>query len=245
MEETGFKFYVHDIVCVGGKREVAELSYHKRMYHVQELLRWHAFPPDDPRADFITMLAKSIFPLSELTQLWRNVIPALRHRCDGLIFTPNELPHTGKKNKMLFKWKQPVNHTVDLQLGPLSGERQEYNHFGYPVFELYTWDTVNTYPFCQVSISLEQWASIGLSNPAASFGAIVECKYDFDQGVWIPVNLRPDKVKPNDISTVKLTIETILECLTIEELLNISSHARSGMTRNNMALSDPSEFYKP
>lgn len=233
-EPTGYKYLVHDIVCCGGRPDVATLSYHRRMHHVTELLRWFTYPPKNPKHDIITLLPKPIYPLGEIRRLWYDVIPNLHHRCDGLILTPNDLPHTGKKNRLLYKWKQPIDHTIDLQLAPGPNPH---------TWNLMTWDTVNYHLFCDVTVSPNVWMAAGIHDPQHFVNAIVECRYDFDLGVWIPVNLRPDKVKPNDVSTIRLTMETILECLTIEELLNLGDNTK--FTRRAMDMMDPSEYYKP
>lgn len=216
-EKGGLSYYVHDIVCVCGKVEVAFEKYTERLYHVRELLRWHVFAPDDSRLDNITFLPKQVFPLRELSHVLENVIPNLHHRSDGLIFTCNTLPHEGKKDTFLFKYKRPKDHTLDLQLGPCVGEN---------TFQLLTWDTHVTHVFETVTLPRTKWTAVGVHSPMAQQGCILECAYDFDNAKWVPVNIRLDKVKPNDVSTIQLTLETMLESLTIEELLSISYRAK-------------------
>jgi hypothetical protein len=241
LERGELKFLVHDIMCVRGKREVAHLNYQDRMYHVQELLRWHCFPPDQPEMDFILLLPKQVFPLHQLAHLWNDIIPKLHHRCDGLIFTPDNVPHIGKKNKLLFKWKQPCDHTIDLQLDRLTTEPKQRSR--YPTFLLKTWDTISYIPFCEISLSYEEWRALGVEEGSKMLGAIVECRFDRHRDTWSPVNFRPDKVKPNDVSTVKLTINTIYESLTIIEILNLVSHLKPAALPQRA--SDLSRYYKP
>ena len=240
LESTGFKFLVHDIICVGGNQGVASLSYQERMYHVQELLRWHCFPPDNPRLDLVTILPKQVIPFSELPILWENIIPNLKHRCDGLILTPDTLPHTGKKNKFVFKWKHPADHTIDLQLEPPIVVPAENE---WPVFQLMTWDTVHLHPFGEIAMSLQEWNNIGVMDPYGLLGSIVECRFDFDRALWVPITLRSDKVKPNDITTIELTIKTMMECLSISELMNISRHVRK--EKKFVTHHDPRQYYDP
>jgi len=45
--------------------------------------------------------------------------------------------------------------------------------------------------------------------------------------MWVPIAWRNDKLVPNDIYTIRRTIETMIEGLTIEELLNISRHLKN------------------
>lgn len=44
--------------------------------------------------------------------------------------------------------------------------------------------------------------------------------------MWVPIARRTDKLSPNDVFTIQRTIETMLEGLTMEELLNISRHIK-------------------
>lgn len=236
-EPTGFKFYVHDIVCMGGKRTVSAMTYTERMKKVQDIVRWGCFPSDDGQEQ-IMLLAKQIFPLSNLHHLWNNVIPNLQHRTDGLILTPNDLPHTGKKNKLLFKYKSPEDHTIDLQLdrrldfcrGEVEGLPSSVDGLGPPfmAYQLQTWDTQVRHDFCEISMSPARWTSIGIPTPDSAIGSILECKYNSDRTMWVPIAWRSDKLVPNDIYTVRRTIETMIEGLTIEELLNISRHINGG-----------------
>jgi hypothetical protein len=249
-EPTGFKFYVHDLVCMSGKRNVAALDYVSRMKHVVDIVRWGCFPPEDGN-EHIQLLPKKLFPLTNLKQLWFDIIPHLQHRCDGLILTPNELPHTGKKNKLMFKYKGPDDHTIDLQLdrkldqcvGEVEGLPHTSDGLGPPylAYQLQTWDTQDRHDFCEISMAPQRWASIGIPDPDRARGAILECKYNSDRTMWVPIAWRNDKLGilglicwakdtktkisvPNDIYTIRRTIETMIEGLTIEELLNISRH---------------------
>lgn len=231
---TGMRYYVHDIVCVCGKTDVAFEKYTERMYHVRELLRWHIFPPDNDLLNTITFIPKQVFPLSELPHVVDKVIPNLRHRSDGLILTCNTLPHQGKKNTLLFKYKLPKDHTLDLQLG----ECVAHN-----TYELLTWDTHVTHLFETVSLSREKWAAVGVQSPLAQKGCILECAYDFEAAKWVPVNIRLDKIKPNDVSTIQLTLETMMETLSMEELRSIARHAKPVDTRIR---GNPDDYgYKP
>jgi len=232
-EPTGFKYYVHDIVCMSGKPQVATLDYDARMKQVTDIVRWACFPPEDGHEQ-IMLIAKHIVPLQDLPKLWHTFIPKLAHHSDGLILTPKRLPHTGKKNKLMFKFKNPDDHTIDLQLdrrldhcvGEVEGLPSDADGLGppYSAFQLQTWDTHVRHDFCEVSMSPERWAAIGVPNPDQSAGVILECKYNSDRTMWVPIAWRNDKLVPNDVYTVQRTIETMIEGLTIQELLNISRH---------------------
>jgi hypothetical protein len=177
-----------------GKRNIAELHYVDRMKHVVDIIRWACFPPDE---EYIMVLPKQIFPLRDLgkvclfnvvsdsllVELWTQVIPQLAHRSDGIILTPNNLPHTGKKNKLMFKHKCPDDHTIDLQLGArlnyckggVEGMSDSVDGLGPPhrAYSLQTWDTQERHDFCEVSMSPARWASIGIPDPDSAAGVIL------------------------------------------------------------------------
>lgn len=222
LEPTGMKLYLHDVVCLSGKTSVAQLNYVDRIRIVREVTMFYCFPSPDCN-DMVQVLPKRIYPLHELPRLWENDIPNLAHRCDGLIFTPNSLPHKGQKSKQLFKWKRPQDHTVDLQIGEVmepnastvktvfdkrrDGEKnwvQKEHEFGrlWSSVVLYTWDTKEKIFFCTTAMSPEKWAEIEIDDPNRFFGNIVECVYHTDKNMWIPIALRKDKLVPNDTHTV-------------------------------------------
>lgn len=247
-EPTGFKYYVHDIVCLAGKPHVATQPYRQRMEQVTNILRWACFPPDpESRAPLqLQLLPKQLYPMKDLGRVWHEIIPRLAHRSDGLILTPDKIPHTGKKNKLMFKYKEPSDHTIDLQLdrrldhsvGDVEGMDSRQDGLGppYPAYQLQTWDTRDRHDFCAVSMSPERWAQLGFTpetgGPDGHRGAIVECRYNEDRVMWVPVAWRTDKLVPNDVHTVQRTIETMIESLTVEELLNISRHLPSKFNNN-------------
>jgi len=193
-EPTGFKFYIHDIVCMSGKRHVAKFNYVDRMKQVVDIVRWACFPPDDGN-ELVQLLPKQLFPLTDLQRLWTEIMPKLQHRSDGLILTPNKLPHTGKKNKLMFKFKEPDDHTIDLQLDrrldPLGDgmlkEMEGLPHTAdglgppYTAYHLQTWDTQVRHDFCEIAMSPHRWASIGIPDPDRARGVILGNRFPFLQ----------------------------------------------------------------
>lgn len=45
--------------------------------------------------------------------------------------------------------------------------------------------------------------------------------------MWVPICVRKDKLVPNDNYTVRRTVKTIIENLTLEELMNMSDHNKA------------------
>lgn len=119
-EPTGLKMYVHDVVFLAGSNDIALQNYHVRVQTIRDVLRFYCFPSEDGE-DMFQVLPKRVYHFSDLRKLWTQDIPALAHKNDGLVFTPDALPHRGKKSKEVFKWKRPQNHTIDLQLGERLG----------------------------------------------------------------------------------------------------------------------------
>lgn len=255
-EATGYKYYAHDIMSMAGNTQIALQPYQQRMRRVADLVRWHCFPPDNAMHD-LGMYAKQVYPLRNLHDLWYKIMPRLPHRSDGLILTPNGLPHTGKKNKLLFKWKAPGDNTIDLRLADPVDAEPDYTAVSldglgdpYQAYKLQTWDTSEYFDFCEIAMSSERWYAIEVGQPDERAGIILECRFNFERNLWVPVNIRQDKIVPNDVTTIRKTIEAMVENLTIDELLNISRHAREvhtpagGGMGPNMVY-DPSEYYAP
>lgn len=251
-EPTGFKMYVHDLICLSGNTSVSKLPYHDRIKLVRETIMFYSFPcapkEDGEYGDIVQLLPKRVYPFSELNRLWLNEIPNLAHGCDGLIFTPDALPHCGQKCKELFKWKKPSEHTIDFQLGEMLeannqsastvfDSRRENEklwvetdeNYGrkWPSFVLYTWDTKEKIFFCTTAMSPAMWKSIDVPDPLSEKGIILECAYHSDKKMFIPIAARRDKLVPNDNYTVRRTITTIMEHLTIDELINKSRHYKT------------------
>jgi hypothetical protein len=264
VEPTGFKMYVHDVICLAGDKGVAKLNYSDRVRLVREAIMFYSFPGAPQYSnrevhqestnrktiknfdgDIVQVLPKRVYPFSELKKLWNQEIPSLSHKNDGLVFTPNALPHKGKKCKELFKYKKPHEHTIDLQLGErldpgnqcatsIFDKRRENEklwketdpRFGknWPSYVLYTWDTKDYLVFGTTALAPEIWKSIDVNDPSTEKGIILECAYHSDKNMWVPIAARRDKLVPNDNYTVRRTITTIMEHLTIVELINISEH---------------------
>lgn len=248
-EPNGFKMYIHDVICLSGKTAVSKLPYHERIKLVRETLTFYSFPSapkeDGEPSDIIQLLPKRVYPFSELNRLWLHEIPNLTHKNDGLVLTPDALPHCGRKCKELFKWKKPHEHTIDFQLGEMlepsnqsastvfdprrDNEKlwvQTDDNYGrnWPSFVLYTWDTKEMLFFCTTAMSPEMWKRADIPDPRSEKGLIVECAYHSDKRMFIPIVARRDKLVPNDNYTVRRTITTIMEHLTIDELINKSRH---------------------
>jgi hypothetical protein len=172
------------------------------MTEVVNIVRWACVPPDNGN-EMIQLLAKQIFKFKDLPHLWREIIPRLAHRNDGLILTPADLPHQGKKNKLLFKFKGPNDHTIDLALGQKVETNQDDNlkplspdGLGPPhtAFHLQTWDTQNYMNFCEIAMAPERWHAMGIDDPTRHPGIIVECQYNPDRAMWVPFTWRRDKL---------------------------------------------------
>lgn len=197
----------------------------------------------------IQVLPKKIFPFSQLNTLHYDVVPKLPHKCDGYILTPHELPHQGRKCKQLFKFKKPEDHTLDLRLGRrvkigngtdgcVDGIH-DIKKGPYDVYDLQTWDTKEWISFATIGMAPNLWNAIGITanifdnivtagkgEAVDGKSIILECRYNGARNLWVPVAVRHDKLVPNDSHTVKRTIQTMMEGLTIAELLNIAKHVR-------------------
>ena len=75
-------------------------------------------------------------PLSGRKVCAANILPALPHGNDGLIFTPIDAPYKAGTDETLFKWKPPHLNSVDFELCVKRGYYLLNIHDnGSPVFE--------------------------------------------------------------------------------------------------------------
>lgn len=127
------------------------------------------------------------------------------NECDGLIFVPENEPYLCHDIK-LFKWKWTGMNTIDLLVESQNNDDS---------FAL----SAGGYQNQTVIITHVQKEDISFT---VFPGQIVECNYDRTEGKWIVLNVREDKIKPNHITTVISTMETMIDNLTKEDLLAIA-----------------------
>jgi hypothetical protein len=203
----------------------------------------------------LTFRPKRVLPIQQLDILWRSRA-TLKHKSDGLIFTPVEEPvRTGTHSRM-FKWKS--HHTVDLVWQVQWNDKQ--NHWDYRVRYRHAdkdcfgdRDGVTVMQPLELHQQIRQVPLIIVPNTYAKtildwhfhrgeykFAHVVECSCRMpNMAEWLSetevpmiecsiLKIRHDKMEPNQKTTIEHTLRNIQENITIKELLDvIQSHQQN------------------
>ena len=138
---------------------------------------------------------KKFYPLSNLYQLSQNIQDGKLGKCDGLIFMPlNDAVVTGRATNIK-KWKPTMQNTIDLY------------HCNGEWFCIGTSGEKEVYPI--------------VVNGGTNKTTIYELK-PIGNSSWEIYTERQDKKNPNHISTIKKTLSTIEEDITLPDILNFS-----------------------
>jgi mRNA guanylyltransferase len=198
------------------------------------------FPGERQYQPFLLMLKE--FGLGYgIEQIFKQVIPHLRHGNDGLIFTCRNTPYKHGTDPHILKWKPAEENTIDCRMKltfptvePTEAERKEgitepfIDYDSVPKAELYIF-TGNSgpekyEPFSNLYITEAEWETLkGLGDPLND--RIVECHQD-EQKHWRIVRFRDDKDEANHKSTVLSVLDSINDCVSFTELCKLSQRIR-------------------
>ena len=145
--------------------------------------------------DPVLIKLKKMVPLGELDNYYRNVIPTLPYKTDGLIFTPVDEPVKLGTHNTMFKWKPRDLNTIDFQV---------------------KWHGSKCALYIQDKGKLVYESEIKNTEPYADMlgeDTIVECMYVSNEYPmwWKPIGVRADKTYPNSRFTFYRTLVNIKE----------------------------------
>ena len=219
-----WNYLIFDIIQISGDN-VLQQSFENRMEHANKTIS--------------TLWKKNTFPLficvKPLFSTVKDVIDnqkMLSHKSDGIICMPCEQPvRTGRQFSM-FKWKQQLDNTVDFIIRPgdtpglfllcvYKDEMIQPVTYTYPKTP-FIWNMLSEHGLLWKSSSSNIIDSIVEDNEEIQpKDIVVECKFDTDDNIWIPVHYRPDKTQSNDYLTFRKTMVNIQENIQIHELIEI------------------------
>jgi hypothetical protein len=136
------------------------------------------------------------------------VVPTLKHKTDGFIFTPVRSPVRIGTHETMFKWKPRDSNTIDFKF--------KLNHNG-TKWGLYIQEKGTL--FFETEITCDH-VPVGLD---IKEGDIVECQFMYDDSPkwWKPIHVRTDKIHPNNKRTYFNTLLNISEDLQLHEFFNL------------------------
>ncbi|RIA95766.1 mRNA capping enzyme, catalytic domain-containing protein [Glomus cerebriforme] len=155
-----------------------------------------------------------------LDKVLNTIIPTLKHKNDGLIFTSSVSGYkTGTFNKML-KWKPPNENSIDFLLR-LDFSHAKSNH-GKPRFCLHKWMQKDEHAyFDEMYITDKEWKEFWSHDCRQYEGRIVEVVYDPTRNPDIPwkfLRFRDDKTHGNHHSVVEKIQQSIKDGITEDQL---------------------------
>lgn len=161
-----------------------------------------------PNGKQVAVRLKQVVPMAEGLTFYRNVVPKLPYRSDGLIFTPANLPIVFGTSPVLFKWKILETNTVDFRInGDEHGYILSLMHHGREVVIGRT---------CMREGSLiKMLLDMDLRN---GLQPIYECAWDTHSNSWQPRKSRKDKRDPNSIMTFQATVKNLEENVRLEDI---------------------------
>ena len=138
----------------------------------------------------ISVSVKAFVPVREIARLVKDIKAGTKGKCDGLVFMPEKDWVATGRAQNIFKWK-PVNlNTIDLR---------------YDGAAWYTSGGFEPYP-------------LSLEGPPPASPGICELR-PLGDNQWAVEKPRPDKKAPNHETTVKNTVSTIEEGITMDDIL--------------------------
>lgn len=243
----GLVYLAFDVVVLAGRR-VEELAYPVRLELLRERLDLpDGVVLDEKSAEslvaagkFLVMdhdcdlrlCVKPAVPLTEVAQLW-SARHELGYSEDGLVFTHIIGGKRLGKQTDMFKWKK--DHTVDVCIERCR-KRPRCNGESMGMWEASTRSGTRAMPLCdkvrpQLTVypkgrpAFRTTCEVTPNHVIEASGfqrGVVECSMRLsDEGIIVltPVRMRPDKVFPNQVSTIQNTLGNVLDNVSIDDIL--------------------------
>ncbi|PVU85262.1 hypothetical protein BB560_007095, partial [Smittium megazygosporum] len=160
-----------------------------------------------------------------LVKVLDQVIPKLKHKNDGLIFTSVSSPYVIGSCEKILKWKPADENSVDFKL---SIEKNDSDS-DLPIFRLLVWKGKDIYDhFGYLDVSEEEWKSLSqVENLDQSIIEVTVDKKKLPDLVWKFMRIRDDKPNGNFIDIVYKIISSIRDGVTAKELKDIAPNIRT------------------
>lgn len=174
----------------------------------------------------LMLVMKSFYPRRKIMDLFRKVHVegrhrifkddnrTLHHKTDGIIFQP-DAPYKMGTDTSLLKWKWADLASVDLRVYPApmsgsgAGKVRLCSEAGQHGEEVDLSRSVHLSPHDEARL---------VADMQGNRSVIAEVALDPGSGLWVYMGLRPDKDRPNFITTVISTMVEVAEGLSEEEL---------------------------
>jgi len=238
------KYLVFDCLVMDGQ-DIMQRSLDKRlaffidMVHKPYTLLCKTFPQDTERFKF-RIEQKSFQFAYGAEMMFKQILPALRHGNDGLIFTCRETPYKFGTDEHILKWKPARENTIDFKLELSFPQWQDddestqddwqYDYDAMPDFGLHVGlgeDKIQWFATMYATpLEWDKMKLYAIAQQDGLDGAIVEC-YKDDERRWRYHRFRDDKRDANHITTVQKVLESIEDAVAEEELIGCAGDIRA------------------
>ncbi|KAJ2609595.1 Dcp1p-Dcp2p decapping enzyme complex alpha subunit [Coemansia sp. RSA 1365] len=222
-----------DVLCVAGT-SCMERSLESRLGYLNDhIIRpfnrmCRRVSPDYSRNIPIIAEMKSFQRSYGVPLLYNEVIPKLKHKSDGLIFTSVSAPYSPGTSQKIIKWKPAGENSIDFKLRVIRDPT--------PQIILMVWHGDNKYvDYAPLAMHTEDWLS-NFSRIPDLDGRIAEVVYDpkySPPAMWRFMRFRDDKPHGNHISVVDRIIESIKDNLELDELNQYMPQIRDNWKRRH------------
>ncbi|KAF7778533.1 hypothetical protein Agabi119p4_2878 [Agaricus bisporus var. burnettii] len=162
-------------------------------------------------------------------------IPLLQHGNDGLVYTCVNTPYTPGTDNNILKWKPPSENSIDFKLvlrfPPSINDPNKPDLHAKPLFLLHAWlggergqERYELYD--EMFVEDEEWEKLKRSGEQVD-DRIVEVHWDPEISRWRMMRFRNDKPHGNHISVVENIIQSIVDGVEKEALLQRSDAIRN------------------
>jgi hypothetical protein len=192
-------FLVYDAVKVSG-RDTSRENLVSRLTSADGVVNGILKMKTDP----ITIKIKTFFNLKNFSTFYKEYLPNVPYKVDGLIFTPVNEPIRTGTHETMFKWKPRDKNTIDFQA----------KKWGTDKWGLYVQE--------KGRLVFESELSLDQAPDWITEDCIVECQYmcDDEPRWWKPIGLRVDKKHSNNRKTFYRTLVNIRENIMMTEFVS-------------------------
>lgn len=208
-----YQYQIFDCMAYDGQ-DVSKLPYYARVENAKRFVQLEYMTQ---KKDCFEIIIKNTISKKDATDIISGA-KCIDYPLDGLILIDIDNPYFGGKDKLLYKWKELKDHTVDFVIRLDQRKDKLYLQF-FVVEEKSRLSCVDS-----VLARDEFLFHLGISVWNLIHDQVVECKFDLDRNEWRPIQIRIDKDIPNNYETYIKTKKNIQENVTVQKLLSFVKH---------------------
>ncbi|KAK9449700.1 mRNA capping enzyme, catalytic domain-containing protein [Limtongia smithiae] len=240
------RFLVFDSLVIDGKL-LTERTLDKRLGYFRELVYkpyshlCKTYPEEVSYFPFLVDFKDMEFSYA-LPKLWTEIVPKLKHGCDGLIFTSRSEPYIFGTDDKILKWKPADENSIDFKLflhfptytDPTPPPNEEATYTDYdvqPITTLSIWTGDKNYKhYGDLYLTAEEWEKLrNLNEPLDE--RIVECVLDTELNAWRFLRFRDDKPNANHVTIANNVVLSVKDSVSKEDLLASANKIREAWKR--------------